>query len=216
MGPGFSGWNEKSGLKQYTGGGGGETGDQTSFCTWIGPQGSFTSSFGFALPALSLLPIFLIKWSVIRIRSYKSSETDTHFHEMVPSFSHFTATIILGMKGGLKGQTRAQRQGDFTRMCSSTDINREASLVLGSHSYFQKANSKVMIELQGAFDCSWRSIVCKWRWKHCRIPRAIHTSCKTAIWSLCGSIPRSKSQINHYLSLDMVLWLRIFCTYSGG
>lgn len=128
MGPGFSGWNEKSGLKQYMGGGG-ETGDQTSFQTWIGPQGSFTSSFGFALPALSLLPIFLIKWSVIRIRSYKSSETDTHFHEMVPSFSHFTATIILGMKGGLKGQTKAQRQGDFTRMCSSTHINRERLLL---------------------------------------------------------------------------------------
>lgn len=138
MGPSFSGWNEKSGLKQYTVGGW-ETGNQTSFRTWIGPQGSFTSSFGFALPALSLLPIFLIKWSLIRIRPYKSSETDTHFHEMVPSFSHFTATLILGMKGGLEGQTRAQKQDDFTWMCSSTHINREASLVLGSHSYFQKA-----------------------------------------------------------------------------
>jgi hypothetical protein len=73
------------------------------------------------------------------MRPYKSSETDTHFHETVPSFSHFTATLILGMKGGLEAQTRAQRQGDFTQMCSSTHINRDASLVLGSHSYFQKA-----------------------------------------------------------------------------
>ncbi len=59
-----------------------------------------------------------------------------------PVFLTLQLHLYWGMKGGLEGQTRAQRQGDFTWMCSSTHINRDASLVLGSHSYFQKANSK--------------------------------------------------------------------------
>jgi hypothetical protein len=126
MGPGFSGWNEESGLKQYMGG---EQGIKLVFAPEL-VLGVYSPPV-LDLPYLHChcCPYSWFKWGVIRIRSYKSSETDTHFHEMVPSFSHFTATIILGMKGGLEGQTRAQRQGDFTRMCSSTHINSERHLL---------------------------------------------------------------------------------------
>jgi hypothetical protein len=33
---------------------------------------------------------------------------------MVLDFTHFKATLKLGMRQGLKGQTMGQRQGDFT------------------------------------------------------------------------------------------------------
>jgi len=68
------------------------------FSPKIGPQGNFTSSFGFALPSLSssysLLQVFQI---------------DTQFHEMVSQFIQFPTTLKLGMKQGLEGQTRAQK-----------------------------------------------------------------------------------------------------------
>jgi hypothetical protein len=39
--------------------------------------------------------------------------TDTQFHETVPNSTHSTDTLQSGMKQGLEGQTRAQRQGDL-------------------------------------------------------------------------------------------------------
>jgi len=39
--------------------------------------------------------------------------TDTLFRETVPNFANFANTLKLGMKQGLEGQTRSQRQGDF-------------------------------------------------------------------------------------------------------
>ncbi len=36
---------------------------------------------------------------------------------MVPNFSHFKGRLKLGMKQGLEGQTRSQRQGDFKDNC---------------------------------------------------------------------------------------------------
>ncbi len=46
--------------------------------------------------------------------------TDTQFHEIVPSFANFADTLKLGVKQGLEGQTRSQRQGDFmdTSICT--------------------------------------------------------------------------------------------------
>jgi hypothetical protein len=40
--------------------------------------------------------------------------TDTRFHETIPNFDHYATTCKLRMKQGLEGQTRPQRQADFT------------------------------------------------------------------------------------------------------
>jgi len=56
--------------------------------------------------------LHLIK-GFFRTRSFKSSELMAQLHEWVPTLAQFTATQKSGMKQGLEGQTRAQRQGDF-------------------------------------------------------------------------------------------------------
>jgi len=39
--------------------------------------------------------------------------TNIQFHEKAPNSTHFRAALQLGMKQGLEGQTKLQRQGDF-------------------------------------------------------------------------------------------------------
>jgi len=39
---------------------------------------------------------------------------DTQFHKTVPNFSQFKATLKLGTRQVLEGQTKAQELGDFT------------------------------------------------------------------------------------------------------
>ncbi len=62
-------------------------GDQICFLTQIGPHRSFTPSFGFALPALSLLPIFFINSSPVRTKSCNSCE-------LIPSFIEWDPGLI--------------------------------------------------------------------------------------------------------------------------
>ncbi len=59
-------------------------GDQICFLTQIGPHRSFTPSFGFALPAPSLLPVFFINSSLDRTKSCNSCELILSFIEWDP------------------------------------------------------------------------------------------------------------------------------------
>ncbi len=62
-------------------------------------------SFGFALPAPSLLFAFFDSLIQLLSKNKKCSQ----FSEMIPNFVHFMSTFKWGMKQGLGGQSRAQR-----------------------------------------------------------------------------------------------------------
>jgi hypothetical protein len=68
---------------------------------WFSHLISFTPSFGFALPAASLLLMFFII-SRVSLDDYHPANPDPMpgFIETIPSFAHFSATWKLGMKQG--------------------------------------------------------------------------------------------------------------------
>lgn len=57
--------------------------------TEVGPHRSFTPSFGFALPALSLLVMFSITSSLVSGRSCKSSDLIPSFAKLYPVLRPF-------------------------------------------------------------------------------------------------------------------------------
>jgi len=70
-------------------------------------EGSFFPRIGFALPTLWLVLILFIKLGY-QNKILQIFSINKQFHKKVAIFAHSTTTFNLGMKKGVKSQTRAQ------------------------------------------------------------------------------------------------------------